>query len=421
MQTLILIACYMNLFFMRKDERLKVKIPSIVLLTIDVVSIWLSREDAIWILPFCIFMSLIILIKNKHFWKSLFILLIPFITTMILCQGVRLINYQHYGVYTLRNEYWYNKAVKSIDSVNTDVKVTRVINTREKMNRIAEYTILREVIDSFNAKADGYAKLDNDPSDDEVENGWFKFVLTEAALENEYYETPQKANEFQKALYEDIEKAIEEGKLERSTDKKYGEMVLSTFGYVVETCQYIFRFERVNIDVYDINSRYRDVFKTIHDNFTQMSGNKTVWEKDSDLLKDGSTIVNFDEQDKYLDSIAYKTNASEFLVAFYKTFNWILAPIGAVYYIYLCVKLIKNKIKNFDNKTFENWVILSGMIGTYFTIVAGIAFTTYKDFIAITTLYLSAPFTLIIAFDLISVYNVSEQIYIKYKKVKERK
>ena len=64
---------------------------------------------------------------------------------------------------------------------------------------------------------------------------------------------------------------------------------------------------------------------------------------------------------------------------------------------------------------------LSGMIGTYFTIVAGIAFTTYKDFIAITTLYLSAPFTLIIAFDLISVYNVSEQIYIKYKKVKERK
>lgn len=420
MQTLILIAGYTNLLFMKKEDNIKLKIPSILILTIDIVSIWLSREDAIWILPFCIFMSLIILIKNKKVWKNLLLLLIPLITTIVLCQVVRLINYNHYGVYTLRNENWYNKAVKSINSVKTDVKLIRVINTREKMNRIAEYTILGEVIDQFNAKADGYSKLDNDPSDDEVENGWFKFVLTEAVLENGYYESPQKANEFYKTLYEDIEKAIEKGELERNTEKPYGEMIKSTIKYMFETCKYIFNFEKTNLDVYDIGTTYRDMFKEIHNNFTEITRNKTVWEEDSNLKADGTPIVDFSKQQNYLDSISYKTTVSNVLVKIYKIFNFICAPLGIMYYCYLTIKLLINGSKNFDNKIFENWVILSGIIGTFFTIVAGIAFTTYKDFIAITILYLSAPFTLIVAFDLISVYNICEEVYIRFKENKEK-
>ena len=420
MQTLILIAGYTNLLFMKKVDNIKVKIPTIIILTIDIVSIWLSREDAIWILPVCIFMSLVILIKNKKIWKNLSLLLIPLIATVLLCQVVRLINYNYYGVYTLRNEKWYNKAVKSINSVKTDVKLIRVINTREKMNRIAEYTILGEVIDEFNAKADGYSKLDNDPSDDEVENGWFKFVLTEAVLENGYYESPKKTNEFYKTLYEDVENAIENGELEKSTEKPYGEMIKSTIKYMFETCRYIFNFEKTNLDVYDIGTTYRDMFKSIHNNFSEITRNKTVWEEDSELKSDGTPIVDFSEQQEYLDRISYKTTISNILVKIYKVFNFICAPIGIIYYIYLTIKLIINGKKNFDNKILENWVILSGIIGTFFTIIAGIAFTTYKDFIAVTILYLSAPFTLIIAFDLVSVYNISEEIYIKLKENKEK-
>ena len=420
MQTLILIAGYTNLLFMKKDDNIKVKIPTIIILTIDIVSIWLSREDAIWILPVCIFMSLVILIKNKKIWKNLSLLLIPLIATVFLCQVVRLINYNYYGVYTLRNEKWYNKAVKSINSVKTDVKLIRVINTREKMNRIAEYTILGEVIDEFNAKADGYSKLDNDPSDDEVENGWFKFVLTEAVLENGYYESPKKTNEFYKTLYENVENAIENGELEKSTEKPYGEMIKSTIKYMFETCRYIFNFEKTNLDVYDIGTTYRDMFKSIHNNFSEITRNKTVWEEDSELKSDGTPIVDFSEQQEYLDRISYKTTISNILVKIYKVFNFICAPIGIIYYIYLTIKLIINGKKNFDNKILENWVILSGIIGTFFTIIAGIAFTTYKDFIAVTILYLSAPFTLIIAFDLVSVYNISEEIYIKLKENKEK-
>ena len=420
MQTLILIAGYTNLLFMKKVDNIKVKIPTIIILTIDIVSIWLSREDAIWILPVCIFMSLVILIKNKKIWKNLSLLLIPLIATVLLCQVVRLINYNYYGVYTLRNEKWYNKAVKSINSVKTDVKLIRVINTREKMNRIAEYTILGEVIDEFNAKADGYSKLDNDPSDDEVENGWFKFVLTEAVLENGYYESPKKTNEFYKTLYEDVENAIENGELEKSTEKPYGEMIKSTIKYMFETCRYIFNFEKTNLDVYDIGTTYRDMFKSIHNNFSEITRNKTVWEEDSELKSDGTPIVDFSEQQEYLDRISYKTTISNILVKIFKVFNFICAPIGIIYYIYLTIKLIINGKKNFDNKILENWVILSGIIGTFFTIIAGIAFTTYKDFIAVTILYLSAPFTLIIAFDLVSVYNISEEIYIKLKENKEK-
>lgn len=420
MQTLILIAGYTNLLFMKKVDNIKVKIPTIIILTIDIVSIWLSREDAIWILPVCIFMSLVILIKNKKIWKNLSLLLIPLIATVLLCQVVRLINYNYYGVYTLRNEKWYNKAVKSINSVKTDVKLIRVINTREKMNRIAEYTILGEVIDEFNAKADGYSKLDNDPSDDEVENGWFKFVLTEAVLENGYYESPKKTNKFYKTLYEDVENAIENGELEKSTEKPYGEMIKSTIKYMFETCRYIFNFEKTNLDVYDIGTTYRDMFKSIHNNFSEITRNKTVWEEDSELKSDGTPIVDFSEQQEYLDRISYKTTISNILVKIYKVFNFICAPIGIIYYIYLTIKLIINGKKNFDNKILENWVILSGIIGTFFTIIAGIAFTTYKDFIAVTILYLSAPFTLIIAFDLVSVYNISEEIYIKLKENKEK-
>ena len=420
MQTLILIAGYTNLLFMKNDEKIKSKIPVITILTIDIVSIWLSREDAIWILPFCIFMSLVILIRNKKNWKNLLLLMIPLITTILLCQVVRCINYTHYGVYTLRNEKWYNKAVKSINSVKTDVKLIRVINTREKMNRIAEYTILGNVIDQFNAKADGYSKLDNDPSDDEVENGWFKFVLTEAVVENGYYESPQKANKFYKTLYEDIENAIKKGELERNTDKPYSEMVKSTIKYMFETCKYIFNFEKTNLDVYDIGTTYRNMFRQIHENFTEITRNKTVWEEDSELKEDGTPIVDFSKQQNYLDKISYKTTISNILVKIYKICNFIIAPLGIIYYIYLSFKVIKNRLKNFDNKIFENWVILSGIIGTFFTIVAGIAFTTYKDFIAITILYLSAPFTLIVAFDLISVYNIGEEIYLKVKKFKEK-
>ena len=419
MQTLILIAVYINLLLL-KNADIKKKTPSIILLSFDVVSIWLSREDAIWILPLCIFMSLIILIKNKKFWTNLFLLLIPLIVTVTLCQVVRLINYNYYGVYTLRNENWYNKAVKSINSIKTDVKVERVTNTREKMNRIAKYTIFGEVIDSFNNKAEGYANLDDIPSNYEVAHGWFKFVLVEAVLEHGYYETPQKTNEFYKTLYEDIEKAIEDGNLEKDETKEYGKMIKETSKYTLEVCKYVFNFEGAKLDIYDLGTTYRKFFKNIFINFTEITRNKTVWEKDSELLSDGTEIIDFDKQQEYLDSISYKNKISNILVQLHKILNYILVPTGLIYYIYLSFRLIKNGRKNFDNKVFENWVLLSSIIGVFATITVGIAYTTYKYFMAIMIFYLSVPFTLIVAFDLISVYNIGEEIYIRLKKVKEK-
>ena len=114
---------------------------------------------------------------NKIFFTSMCIFLIPVCITVLVGNLICFKNYKEYGLYTVNNKFYYNKAMDSMKKVKAINKIERVSFTREKLNRIAETTILANIIEIFNPILDGYAKFDGNQLDNEVENGWFGFPL----------------------------------------------------------------------------------------------------------------------------------------------------------------------------------------------------------------------------------------------------
>ena len=409
-----IIASYINLFLERNKEKYKGKTFTIIGLNILLPLFWFTREDSMWIIPYIIFMTCAILISiiyknkklNKEFWKNLLALLTPMFSVIIFANIICIINYNSYGVYTVRNDYYYNKAVKAIESVKANVKIEKVTNTREKMNRIAEITVLGTIMPEFDVLANSYSKIDGNQQDDEVENGWFKFAFTGAANTAGYYKSAQDTNNFYNTLAIQIEDAIDKGLLEKEDSKTdYLQFFNEVINNTKECITYIFGYESMELNLANTAREYREVHDKEFKDYARISRNKLIFSELSDKV-DGKDVIDFKKQEEYLDSVKYKSDIVNAIIKIYKILNISLFILGFIYYIYCTIGIIRRK-----NRLLENWVILSGILGAIFTVIVGIAYTTVKYFYAITTLYLVATYPLILAFNLISVYNGCVEIY----------
>lgn len=408
-------AGYINLFFERNTESFKKKIPTIIGLSIVLPLFWYTREDSMWIIPYIIFMCLSILISviyknkkvNKEVLKNLVMLFIPVMSIIVFTNIICIKNYTAYGVYTVRNDYYYNKAVKAIESVKANEKVEKVTNTREKMNRIAQITVLGTIMPEFDVLANGYSKIDGNQQDDEVENGWFKFAFTGAASSAGYYKSAQDTNNFYNTLAIQIEDAIEKGLLEKEETKTdYLKLISDVWSYAKECVTYIFKYTGIEVGLENTAREYRVAQNHGFQNFAKITRNKFIYSEKSDKVNE-KDVVDFSKQEEYLDSVRYKADIiNNIIVKIYKVLNNTLFVLGLIYYAYCTIGIILKK-----RRLLENWVILSGFLGAIFTVIIGISYTTVKYFYAITTLYLVATYPLIIAFNVFSVYNGCVEIY----------
>ena len=389
-QVLIIIgsmfACYR-----RKDEKCTKMIPFAVLGGLTLASLWLTREDGIWIIPFVLTVIAIIIVytvlhnkeEKKIMVKKIAVSIIPMLLLIVSLNIVRAINYHYYGVYEYNeiNDGYFGKVIKTIYSIETNEDIQYVTATRNKLKMLYENSeTLKSIENKLEESMNAWDGTDRKPGDTQVEDGWFWWALKGAGENAEIYKDAKTANEFYKKIYNELQEAIKNGKLNTHISMPSNLMSPWKLQYFKElpyemakTSWYIARFyevETVNRASEDNSRKYNAIT--------------------NDLSVLSSNDGNVDELTKYTDSYVKRLNNIGYI---YKKLGFVLTIISLICYVFLTVVLIMKK-----EKILDLWLLLTGIGCSLLVLIAGVSYNQITACFSRYYMYLSGAYPLLIAF-----------------------
>ena len=219
-QVLFIFGGYFAVFLKRKENIKKKFVLGYVVL---VLLLQLSLIQEKMLFGFCLFVLVVTIVLigikiidekcvKKKITHSL-VMAIPVITLFVTNLLISSLNYYAYGIFTTNelNDSNFKDAMQSIYSVKNKEDVEYVSVTREKLKRLYKMSpSLNSIKDELEASMDAWSKLDRNPDDDEVEDGWFFWSLRDAVSNAGYYENAKKADSFYKKVSDEINSYVEE-------------------------------------------------------------------------------------------------------------------------------------------------------------------------------------------------------------------
>lgn len=229
---LILISAYIGIYLRIKENK-QVK-NWIIIASISFVLSWFCREDTIWIVPFLIFFSIIIYLnRNNRITNKmkLVYLTMPFIMCIFCGLIIGYVNYLVYGVFII-NDFQYSSYVKTyslMTQIKTEKNYNKVTLSREAIQKLyEECPSFLELKPYYNGTGDIYdgdlVKMwlntsnkwnGKEVPNDEIGASHSMWVFRNAVSEAGYYSSAKKADAYYKRLSSEINKAFEEGRLEK--------------------------------------------------------------------------------------------------------------------------------------------------------------------------------------------------------------
>lgn len=212
--------------YLRLDKKIIHLIPWIFVSGLGFVSLCNTREDYIWIYPFVIVVSIVLIVKKcKLLGKSnikikinnIILFMMPFIMLIVTNSLISTINYIEYGIYTTNelNNSEFKSAIKSIYSVKNGKNIKYVSVTREKLNKLYEMSpTLNSIKDQVEDRMDAWSKVDRNATDGEVEDGWFFWALRDAVDKAGYYKDAKTANNFYRKVSNEIDEYIKKNNID---------------------------------------------------------------------------------------------------------------------------------------------------------------------------------------------------------------
>lgn len=185
-----------------------------------------TREDGIWIMPFVIFATLVTMVSLYRRYKlsrSLLTkscaILLPVILLVLCNLIISFINYNRFGTFLTTELAGGNfpKAMKSIYAVDQQEYLAddRVAVPYETLERIYDISPTMSSLESYFEKIyDTWDDVDTHPNDGAVESGWFFWCFRNAIEEAGGYESPEKSEKIYGDIHNEIDQAIEDGRLE---------------------------------------------------------------------------------------------------------------------------------------------------------------------------------------------------------------
>lgn len=227
-QSIILVSSLMMMYY-KLDESPGKLFGWSILSSLTWVFLWHTREDSIWSLPLvlCVIIILVSILVFKFFKRKnsikksgllVVILIIPFISLFLSNHIISYINYKTYGIYTTNqlNKTNYSKAVTTLMKIKPTNDVEHVTITREAL-RIAyrESETFRNLYDVIEQDYNNHVPLTVAEEDNgEFNEDLITWELLGAASSKGYYETAQKAEEFWGKVYDELNDAIENNRIE---------------------------------------------------------------------------------------------------------------------------------------------------------------------------------------------------------------
>lgn len=378
-------------------------------------SLWHTREDGIWIIPlvlgvivitgFSIILKKDLLIRDKV--KKSIITVIPVLLLMLSTIIISSINYSHYGIYTTNelNKSNFTNAIKRIYSVAANEEVERASVPRSTITKIYEVSpTLNAVQEELEASLDRWSWYEKDAEVRQVEDGFFFWALREAVANAGYYENAMKADDFYKNIAAELETGFESGELKRRPTMPsalmspwradYGEELPIAF---LKTITYVVRFEAIKISMTDSIDDGKNgilLFEEITNNSARVKG-----EPISLGVQVRLALLNA-------------------ITGIYQMMG-LVAFIAAIFVYGLITVLILIKKLRDKYQLMDCWLVLSALLFSVFVLAGGVAYTDISAYVAISYWYLAGAYPLIIAFNVIALYKITEvmvkMIYAKTK------
>ena len=182
--------------------------------------IYLCREDGIWIMPFFAAAFVVVIIflaieNQKGVFKKAVIMLLPFVLSAGIISGYCYMNYIHYGRFIVS------------DFTSGEFKAAYgALTSLQQNNWHPLVSVPRDVREDVYKVSPSFAQLEDNIKSGWIENSWknqhdfssgsFYWALRESVAQDGYYKEACTAKEFYEQLTNEIQTAVNEGKLKTS-------------------------------------------------------------------------------------------------------------------------------------------------------------------------------------------------------------
>lgn len=298
-QVLLIFGGFLALYLRRK-EPLKKQVLWVLTAAFGTVSFFYTREDAIWVMPFLLVFlviylgSIFCLWRNtgeRHYIGKGVLVLVPFLCLWLTGQLIAAQNEKHYGIRTTNElqDSGFAEMYKSMMAVKPEEDIPGVTLTSEKIARMCDACpTLKELEPYFQSSKEYWAGPDGDADVWEVRDGWVFWIVRTALAQAGYYENGAKADEICIQIRDELEKAMDEGLLERQATMPSTYMspwregyLGDLFGALGRAVAYTTTYEEMETLVYLYSEPDENGGNLL---FERITGDKTVW-YESDMIE----------------------------------------------------------------------------------------------------------------------------------------
>ena len=298
--------------WLRRREPVRKQLLWLLTAAAGMVSFFYTREDAIWVEPFLLVFLLVYLGNMFFLWRKehakvyavkAVLVLLPFLCVWGAGQLIAQENYNHYNI-RLTNELQkggFAEMYKSMMAVKPEEDIPGVTMTREKVARMCdECPTLKELEPYIHSSRLYWAGSEENEKDWEVRDGWVFWIFRTALMQAGYYTDGETVNQVCLQIHDELETAMDEGRLERQATMPSTYMspwregyLGDLFGALGKAIAYTTTYDEMETLVYLYSEPDENGGIPL---FERITGDKAVW-YESDLVEMAGWYASYEGMD----------------------------------------------------------------------------------------------------------------------------
>lgn len=386
--------------FMRLEQKNSKLIFWAFLSGAGVLTLNMTREDSIWIMPFLIVASIVFLVvdiikRPKGYLVKVCLILLPFLMLILGNQIVKTVNKHYYGISacTDTNATHFTDAIKAMYSVEDVENIPMVSVSRQKMEELyANSPTLAGVRENIDASLDAWT----DAEDNNVTDAHFFWAVRDGLAMAGLYCDAVETDEFYYKIANELNTAMDEGRLKKRTVMPSALMSPWRKGY----------FSRL-MDAYGLSYRFVSSFYScetvVSESVDDGKGGIRLFE---DLTNDKAVypgqVANVDNK------IIKKQNFLNNVYGLYSRINQVALACSFILFAGFTVVLVFSK--NFRDANWKMWLSALGVFLSAFVLISGVAYTHISAYPAISASYLAGVYPLMLLFEGMILYMLHSVI-----------
>lgn len=419
--SLLLISFYNILLIHSNEKKIYKFLISSIAISIIFPLFYYIREDSMWLIPFMVFYSIIIAIKlvkdlisNKEKVKNIlkmFLLVLPVISLYIFEIIIGNINYKYYNarIVNVSDFNNLNNAIYMISIVKDYNENEPFTNSREKIRRLYEYSpSLSMIKDEFEISLDIVSGGPNG----EVPNGMFSWAFLLGIIRSGYTTFDQQ-NELLENISHEIVEKINSGECEvQELMPIFNDVNIKMFSWqkfnnaLMTTINLINDYSSFDqMDTYGSLYTESEFFVIRVRMFLEITNDRMLLNDEESAWRNNLGELMKSNQKDYIEKMQPKIELLEKIQIIYTHISNNIKIIGYISYIIITIILFVMITKK-NYKYLNHWIILSGIIGSVFTLCLGIAYTSITKVYAAIPFYLMSGYILNLIFIIMNIVTV---------------